>query len=60
MVKGGIYQSNSARSMDIDLLMLVLQMIPEIPPVVNSNMRLGIFLFLFKVLKAVHIYLLEL
>ena len=49
MVKGRIYQSNLASSMDIDLLMLVLQMISEIPPVVNSNMRLGIFLFLFKV-----------
>ena len=49
MVKGRIYQSNLASSMDIDLLMLVLQMISEIPPVVNSNRRLGIFLFLFKV-----------
>lgn len=44
VVKGGVYQNNLAGSMDTDLLMLVLQMISEIPPVVNSNMRLGIFL----------------
>lgn len=44
VVKRGVYQNNLAGSMDTDLLMLVLQMISEIPPVVNSNMRLGIFL----------------
>ena len=41
--------------MDTDLLMLVLQMISEIPPVVNSNMRSGIFLLLFKVAALVEL-----
>ena len=43
------YQSNLAGSADTDLLMLVLEMISEIPPVVNSNVRLGVFFLLFKV-----------
>ena len=43
------YQSNLAGSTDTDLLMLVLEMISEIPPVVNSNVRLGVFFLLFKV-----------
>ena len=55
MVKGGVYQNNLAGSMDTDLLMLVLQMISEIPPVVNSNMRSGIFLLLFKVAALVEL-----
>ena len=55
VVKGGVYQNNLAGSMDTDLLMLVLQMISEIPPVVNSNMRSGIFLLLFKVAALVEL-----
>ena len=46
MVQGGIYQSNLAGSMDANLL--ILQMISEIPPMVSSNMTLGISPLLFK------------
>lgn len=45
-VQGGIYQSSLAGSVDTNFL--ISQMISEIPPVVSSNMRLGVSPLHFK------------
>lgn len=48
MVKGHLYQSSLEASLHTNL-MHIFQLVSEIPPLINSSMRLGIILLLFKV-----------